>query len=392
MLLWRAQVLRRAAEAPARRTGRPIEDSQPAALARAAAYSPWVRAARREEARFWIAMARSGERFEPKLGSTRRLSNRINRAYSDAIVADAGWAAPLAVPRLNARSRFDLAGRKRGRKLERLLARELSRARALSGLAPAACDEGLAGARWRFAPGALGPADSAPWRAVAGALDSAAQGHDDRALAMLSKAGGGAVTLCARGLVYLRTGRARQAEEVLAAALAKPDAATVRIVARTARALAWLGQERPDDALLSIGADLGQAPFAAVRLAASFISGDSAGARASLRRIPDGSALEPFRRAVAPGLVAWSRGRRTDGRAIIASVVARRPGDWDFSLPLGRYSAGRLDDLDAWLEQSAPRDGLSRVWQLYALERAARERRNDDRGDVLATLRRRICR
>ena len=62
------------------------------------------------------------------------------------------------------------------------------------------------------------------------------------------------------------------------------------------------------------------------------------------------------------------------------------------SSPLARFASGHLDDVDAWLERAAPRDRLARVWQLYALERAARERDNPDRADEIAALRRRICR
>ncbi|MBI5160765.1 MAG: hypothetical protein HY996_05040, partial [Micrococcales bacterium] len=202
VLLWRARVIRRDAEAAARRTGRPIEDSLPAVLARIAAHSPFAASAHREEARFWMAMARSGERFEPRLGPTRRLANRINRAYSDAIRADAGWAAPTAIRRLNARGRFDLAGRKRGAALERRLASELRLARALSGMEPARCDRGsgaMEAAQRRFAPGPLGPGGAEPWSPVREALALAVRGHDDRALVALARHGDSPVAQAARG-------------------------------------------------------------------------------------------------------------------------------------------------------------------------------------------------
>lgn len=391
VLLWRARTLRGAAEAASRRTGKPIEDSLPAVLARIAAHSPWARSAHREEARFWMSLAASGERAERRAGPTRRLSRRIARAYSDAIRADAGFAAPRAVRRLDARSRFDLAGRKRGAALERSLAAELALARALSGASPAGCTEGLDAAVHGFAPGLLGVVAADSWRAVHEALALAARGHDDRALAVLASGPTTGATAVARGLVLLRTGKAKDAEAALAAALSRPETLPLRAVAMTARALARMGDERPHDALLAIGADHGQPAFAAVRLVASFVTGDTAGARVALGRIPQGSPLAQMRRALEPALVDWSEGRRAQGRARIAHVVSTRGAEWDFLVPLGRYAAGHLDDLDAWLELAGPRDRLGRVWQLYALERAARERHNDARGDELAVLRRRIC-
>jgi hypothetical protein len=227
----------------------------------------------------------------------------------------------------------------------------------------------------------------------------AALGHDDRALASLQRGPRSAAASLARGLVLLRTGRSREADAALEEALAhRPlaadgdGAARIATIARTARALARMGDERPHDSLLVIGPELGQAGFAAVRLVASFVTGDTAGARAALRRIPDSSALAGFRDAVAPALVAWSESKRREGRALVARAVATRDAEWDYLVPLGRYAAGHLDDLDAWIEAAAPRTRLDRVWQLYALERAARERHNADRGDEVAALRRRICR
>jgi len=393
VLLWRARTLREAAVAASRRTGRPIEDALPAVLAQIAARSPLARAAHREEARFWLALAASGERAERETAPTRRLSRRIARAYSDAIRADAALSAPRAVRRLNARSRFDLAGRKRGAVLERALAKELGVARALSGSSPSSCLAGLDAAVERFAPGLLGTVPAGAWRgaSVPEALALAAKGHDDRALALLGRAAPTAPTSVVRGLVLLRAGKAQDAEAALASALARPDVGDLRGLAMAARALARIGAERPHDALLAIGADLGQTAFAGVRLVSSFVTGDTSGARVALRRIPPGSPLEGLGRALAPALVDWSEGRRLEGRARIARAVASRSAEWDFLVPLGRYAAGHLDDLDAWIELSAPTDRLARVWQLYALERAARERHNDTRGGELAALRRGIC-
>jgi hypothetical protein len=391
VLLWRARTLREAAEAASYRTGKPIEDSLPAVLAQLAAHSAWARSAHREEARFWMSLAASGERAERQTGPTRRLSRRIARAYSDAIRVDAAFAAPRAVRRLNARSRFDLAGRKRGAALERALARQLGVARALSGTVPGRCSHGFDDAVQRFAPGLLGAVAEEPWGRVREALLLAVRGHDDRALASLANGPQTGVASIARGIVLLRIGKAKGAESALAAGLSRPDAAPLRVVAMTARALARMGEERPHEALLAIGADLGQPAFAAVRLVSSFVTGDTAGARVALGRIPAGSALGGMRRALEPALVDWSEGRRPEGRARIARAVSTRSEEWDFLVPLGRYAAGHLDDLDAWLELSAPEDRLARVWQLYALERAARERHNDARGDELATLRRRMC-
>src|SRR5688500_10168799 len=105
-LLHRARAVRGREEAAAARSGKAIEDTLAAVLARLAAWSPpFSAAARREEATFWLALAESGGKVERRTGATRRLSRRIARAYSDAIRADAAFAAPRAVPRLNARSR-----------------------------------------------------------------------------------------------------------------------------------------------------------------------------------------------------------------------------------------------------------------------------------------------